>query len=113
MDTFVLRNFETIALNNDEILKIDIEDFWTIINDDMLNVKNEEYVWKCCLRWIDFDPVKRKGHIAKLLSGVRLGLLNIRVISLKIYICNTVTTHLRDSVNNFIYNSDFYARSAN
>lgn len=83
MDTFVFRNFETIAMVNETIVEIDIDDLFAIINDDMLNVKDEEFVWECCLRWIDFDPEKRKQYLEKLLTGTRMGLLKFQVIFLK------------------------------
>lgn len=62
-----------------EILKIGLNDFYDIISDDMLNTKDEEPVWQCCIRWIDYDPINRSQYITKLLRGVRLGLLNTKV----------------------------------
>lgn len=74
----VQRYFTDVCVQND-ILHIDIDDFFNIINDDMLNVKDETLVWKCCLRWIDFDKNNRKKFITKLMTGIRLGLLEPKV----------------------------------
>lgn len=52
-----------------------MEDFFDIVNDELLNVKDEQSVWECCIRWIDFDPKNRTKHLTKLMRGVRLGLL--------------------------------------
>lgn len=69
-----------MAVKSQQILKIGLKDFYEIISDDMLNTKDEEPVWESCLRWIDFDPKNRSQHVTKLMRGVRLGLLNTRVI---------------------------------
>lgn len=45
----------------------------------MLNSKDEEPVWECCLRWIEHDPDGRREYVQQLLQGVRLGLLHSKV----------------------------------
>lgn len=74
---YILKYFVDIAAKSEQILKIKIEDLFEIINDDMLNCKDEEIVWKLCLKWIDLEPEQRSQPecILKLLQGVRLGLL--------------------------------------
>lgn len=52
-----------------------INDFYDIISDDELNTRDEDNVWKLCIKWIDHDPDSRKQHVAKLMQGVRLGLM--------------------------------------
>jgi hypothetical protein len=47
-------------------------------------VKDEKVVWECILRWINHDPDNRKGHIAGLLKGVRLGLLGTKFLRKKV-----------------------------
>lgn len=76
---YVLRHFNEIATKSQEILQISFEIFFEIIKDDMLNVKDEEPVWECCLRWVDYDVDYRKQFVPKLLSGCRLGLMNLHV----------------------------------
>lgn len=49
----------------------------------MLNTKDEEPVWDCCLKWIEYDSKNRLKYLTKLMRGVRLGLLNTRVSQLK------------------------------
>lgn len=78
---YILRHFNEIAAKSQEILQISFDIFFEIINDDLLNVKAEEPVWECCLRWIDYDVDYRKQFVPKLLSGVRLGLMNLQVNS--------------------------------
>lgn len=76
---FVLRNFTDIALNSAELLVLPFDQFYEIISDDMLNSKDEEPVWECCLSWIDYDPNGRREYVRRLLEGVRLGLMNSKV----------------------------------
>lgn len=76
---FVLRHFIDVSHQSKEILEIDLNDFFEIINDDMLNTKDEGPVWECCLRWVDHNVEERQAYITKLLRGIRLGLLDRRV----------------------------------
>lgn len=64
-----------VAVKSKELLELTMEDFFEIVNDELLNVKDEQSVWECCIRWIDFDPENRTKHLTKLMRGVRLGLL--------------------------------------
>uniref|UniRef100_A0A336K738 Kelch-like protein diablo n=1 Tax=Culicoides sonorensis TaxID=179676 RepID=A0A336K738_CULSO len=73
---YVLRNFSKIAKESNEIIQLQFEEFKNIIDDEHLNVKDEETVWNCCLRWIDHDPTNRQIYVPQLLKAVRLGLLN-------------------------------------
>lgn len=45
-------------------------------------------VWEAVLRWIDFDPKARVTHLARLMRGIRLGLLanSVRILKHKILI---------------------------
>lgn len=74
---YILRHFDKVAVKSEQILRISTEDLLEIINDDMLNSKEEETVWELCLKWIDYKPEHRNKseYILKLLQGVRLGLL--------------------------------------
>lgn len=76
---YVLRNFNEIAIKSEELLELPFDIFFGIINDDMLNVKDEEPVWVCCLSWVDHDPENREDLLPDLLEGVRLGLLSFAV----------------------------------
>lgn len=73
--TYLLRNFTQVAEKNEDLLKIGLEDFLDIITDDMLNTRDEELVWKLCLKWIDYDVNDRQKHLPQLMGGVRLGLM--------------------------------------
>ncbi|XP_046575253.1 LOW QUALITY PROTEIN: kelch-like protein 10 [Haliotis rubra] len=72
---FLLQHIGEVYSNSNEFLQLDVEEVCEILGSDDLNVKNEEIVFDAVLRWIDFDPEKRKCQIARLLKTIRLGLL--------------------------------------
>lgn len=76
---YVLRNFNEMALVNTDLVELSFDKFYEIISDDMLNSKDEEPIWECCLSWIDHDPVNRRKYVKQLMEGVRLGLVNATV----------------------------------
>jgi kelch-like protein 10 len=61
---------------SEELLELSLEELQAIVGADELNVKNENIVWECVLRWIDHDTENRKEHIVDLLKNIRLGLLD-------------------------------------
>ncbi|XP_018899627.2 kelch-like protein 10 isoform X1 [Bemisia tabaci] len=73
---FVMRNFVAMAQQSEELLYVSLEELRAIIGADELNVKSEEAVWECVLRWINHDAQKRKNFIVPLLKNIRLGLLD-------------------------------------
>ncbi|KAH8400506.1 hypothetical protein KR222_002552, partial [Zaprionus bogoriensis] len=76
---YTLRYFTDVAARNTDILDLNLKDFYSIISDDELNTREEDYVWKLCVKWIDRDPENRKQHVAHLMTGVRLGLMTPKV----------------------------------
>lgn len=88
---YLLRNFEEIALKSEELIQMPMEELHAILNDDLLNVKDEYLVWECILRWVEHDRESRQIEIPKLLSSIRLGCLNATV-TLWIFECQS--THL-------------------
>lgn len=76
---YLLRNFEEVAVKSDELLQMSADELYAILNDDLLNVKDECLVWQCVLRWIEYDRETRKVEMPKLLSSIRLGCLNATV----------------------------------
>ncbi|XP_069963163.1 kelch-like protein 10 isoform X1 [Bactrocera oleae] len=72
---YLLRYFIEIAAKNKDILEMGLKDFYDIISDDELNTREEDHVWKLCIKWIDHDPENRKQYVAQLMQGVRLGLM--------------------------------------
>jgi kelch-like protein 10 len=74
--SFILEHFINVAIESEEFLQINVDDLFSIITDELLNVKDEHVVWEALLRWIDFNPSSRITHLAKLMRGVRLGLLS-------------------------------------
>lgn len=73
---YLMRHFVRVARESEELLQLPIESMQKLVGADELNVKNEELVWECILRWIDFEPNERKHHIVDLMRKIRLGLLN-------------------------------------
>ncbi|XP_021923758.1 kelch-like protein 10, partial [Zootermopsis nevadensis] len=73
---FVLRHFVEMSQQSEELLELPAEELQAIIESEELNVQDEKVVWECILRWINHDPDNRRDHIAGLLKGVRLGLLD-------------------------------------
>jgi len=74
---FIMENFADIATKSNELLMLSEEAMVEIISSDDLNVKNEEILFECIIRWTNHDLNKRKLHIAKLLRCIRLGLLSV------------------------------------
>jgi kelch-like protein 10 len=65
-----------VSQQSEELLQLPAEELQAIVEADELNVKKEETVWDCVLRWIDHDTDNRKGHIVDLMKKIRLGLLD-------------------------------------
>jgi kelch-like protein 10 len=61
-------------------LELPPEELEAILGADELNVKNEEVVWHCVLRWINHDKENRKGYIVKFIQKVRLGRLDLKFV---------------------------------
>lgn len=76
---FLLRFFTEVAAKNNDIYEMNLNDFYDIISDDELNTREEDLVWKLCIKWIDHDSDNRKQHVAQLMQGVRLGLMTPKV----------------------------------
>ncbi|KDR21753.1 kelch-like protein 10 [Zootermopsis nevadensis] len=91
---FVLRHFVVVSQQSEELLEVAAQELQAIIESDELNVKYEKDVWECVLRWINHDPDNRKGHIADLLDGIRLGLLDEQ------FFLETVSKHPYVTENN-------------
>jgi kelch-like protein 10 len=71
-----MRHFVEVSQQSEELLQLPVEELQAIVEADELNVKKEETVWDCVLRWIDHDTDNRKGHIVDLMKKIRLGLLD-------------------------------------
>ncbi|XP_055587323.1 kelch-like protein 10 isoform X2 [Uranotaenia lowii] len=72
---FILANFVAVASKCDDVVHLAVDDICDILSDDFLNTKDDEPVWECCIRWIEYDPANRVKHVARLMETVRLGLL--------------------------------------
>ena len=72
---YIMQNFSEVYMLSNEYIQLNPDELHSVLSSDELNVKNEEIVFDAVLRWIDYDPERRKIHIAKLLRAIRLGLL--------------------------------------
>jgi kelch-like protein 10 len=71
-----MRHFVEVSQQSQELLELPVEELQAILGAHELNVRNENIVWECILRWIDHDSDNRKGHIVDLLKNIKLGLLD-------------------------------------
>lgn len=76
---YVLRNFEDVVTRSDELLEISKDEMYHIMNNDLLNIKDEALAWEGILRWIKYDSERRIQHVPLLLTTVRLGILQFQV----------------------------------
>jgi kelch-like protein 10 len=74
---FVMRNFVEVSAHSEELLELSPEELLDVIAADELNVKDEEVVWECIVRWLDYDTHNRKSNVLELFKKLRLGLFDI------------------------------------
>jgi kelch-like protein 10 len=65
-----------VSQQSEEMMELPVEELQAIVGADELNVKNEEIVWECVLRWISHDTENRKCHVVGLTKNIMLGLLD-------------------------------------
>lgn len=70
-----MKNFPEVSDKNDDLLDLEIEEFLSIISDDMLNVKSEQIVWEACVKWLDKDPENRSFLVVRLLTSIRFAFM--------------------------------------
>jgi kelch-like protein 10 len=93
---FVMRNFEQVSQQSDELLELPPEELQAIIGADELNVKSEAVVWDGVVRWIDHDKENRQDKIVELIKKVRLRLLDLKFIEIvrdKPYVARNYECH--------------------
>ncbi|XP_052828126.1 kelch-like protein 10 isoform X1 [Octopus bimaculoides] len=72
---FILHNFTKVYTGSEDFQLLDDTSLHEILSSEKLNIKSEEIAFEAIIKWIDYDPLNRKCHIAKLLRNVRLALL--------------------------------------
>ncbi|KAM8883371.1 kelch-like protein 10 isoform 1-T1 [Synchiropus picturatus] len=82
----IINHFEELAPSK-KFVHFTVQELGNLIELDELNVKKEETVFEAVLEWIKHDAEARKGHMAGLLSKVRLALLPVD------YVINKVITN--------------------
>ncbi|XP_037084309.1 ring canal kelch homolog [Pollicipes pollicipes] len=74
-DAYIELNFSEVV-ECEEFLTLTADQVIQLISCDRLSVANEEKVYECVLRWINYDLPARERHLADLMSQVRLPLLS-------------------------------------
>lgn len=87
---YAMEHFTEIAQNQNEILQLSLTEMMELISSEELNVRSEETVFDCVLRWINHDPDGRKQNIVPLMKCVRLGLLSTTYFleNVKVVVCS-------------------------
>ncbi|CAP23503.1 LOW QUALITY PROTEIN: Protein CBR-KEL-1, partial [Caenorhabditis briggsae] len=62
-------------IDNEELLSLDKDAFYDLIQDDRITVPNEKPVMQAVLNWVNHDEQNRKMYLGELMSNVRLPLL--------------------------------------
>lgn len=75
------QNFPQLIQEGREFEDLNIEDVIDILQDDELNVRNEETVFKAVKKWVEANPTKAKHHLLDLLKCVRFGTLSNEFVS--------------------------------
>ncbi|XP_041866344.1 kelch-like protein 10 [Melanotaenia boesemani] len=78
---YMLQHFEEVAGHSLEFLHLSVEQLTDLIEENVLNVKQESAVFEAILRWINYAHEERKVHLAKLMSKVRLLLMPIQYLT--------------------------------
>ncbi|XP_059206228.1 kelch-like protein 10 [Centropristis striata] len=80
---YIIDHFEEVVFS-EEFLQLSVQELNEIIKRDDLNVRKESAVYEAVLRWIAHKLEDRKGHIAALLSKVRLVLTGMDYIRINV-----------------------------
>lgn len=64
------------VVKNQEFLQLTLEQMSRLLSSEELNVSSEEHIFHALMGWVNHDPNARKSHLAKLLSLVKLPLLD-------------------------------------
>ncbi|KRT79136.1 BTB And C-terminal Kelch domain containing protein [Oryctes borbonicus] len=63
------------VIRNQEFLQLSVEQMAILLSSDELNVSSEEHIFHALMSWIQHESQSRKPHMARLLSLVKLPLL--------------------------------------
>ena len=74
-DMYILDRFESV-IDSDEYRTMSARHLESILASPNLNVDSEKTVFEAVMKWINFDVLARKEHLAKMLGNVKLPLLH-------------------------------------
>ena len=66
-------------MRNQEFVLLSEENVVDLLSNDSLNVPKEETIYHALVAWCNHDPLERKKQFSRLLSYVRLPLMEPRV----------------------------------
>ncbi|XP_049456957.1 kelch-like protein 10 [Epinephelus fuscoguttatus] len=99
---YILHHFEEVTEHSEKLLQLSVGQMADLIEKDELNVRQESAVFETILRWINYAPEERRGHMATLLSKVRLLLMSskylvntvmVNALVMKSPLCRTMVIH--------------------
>ena len=71
----ILYQFEGIATDQDDFLKMNHTMFAKILQDNRLRISSELKLYELVLKWLNHDRADREQHLDLLMSNVRLPLI--------------------------------------
>ncbi|XP_020555895.1 kelch-like protein 10 [Oryzias latipes] len=77
---FILRYFEDVAQYCPDFCNLSAEQLIHLIGKTELNVRQERVVFEAVIRWINYAPAERHGHLVSLMSKVRLNLISVNYL---------------------------------
>uniref|UniRef100_A0A3P8TQN6 Kelch like family member 10 n=1 Tax=Amphiprion percula TaxID=161767 RepID=A0A3P8TQN6_AMPPE len=80
---YIADHFEDVV-SCEDFLQLSVEELTDILDRDELSVRQENSVYEAMMKWIAHVPEERQGHIAALLSKVRLALLSTEYITINV-----------------------------
>ena len=92
---YTQENFSSV-IENDEFLELPLERLKAYISSDHIDVRTEETVLDCVIRWVKSDLAKREKHLPVLLEKVRLSVMEFS--SLKVIENNPLVSSSQPSL---------------
>lgn len=78
---YIYENFSHIVQNSEEFLHLNSTELEELIRSNEIEVTNEQTVYNCVFKWINFEKANREQYISQLLQYVRLPLLSPQFIT--------------------------------
>ncbi|CAN9505402.1 unnamed protein product [Ophioblennius macclurei] len=89
---YILDHFQRVVFG-EEFLQLTAEELVHLIGRDDLIVKTENTVYQGVMRWIAHEPNQRKEHLYKLMSKIRLCLMDVEYMRIHVLSNDLVNNH--------------------